>query len=108
MADLKWKPKDPTDVADYKVNWTPSGKRFLPDGVTITASVFTLAAQEPPDPGFEELEIVQQDHTDTLSVVRFAGGTDKRSYPVDVDIDVSTGEHFNTTLTLPVKERIKT
>lgn len=107
-AVLKWKPKDPQDIADYAVNWAPTGQSFLPPGATVTASIAALPDTQPaPGAGYTALAIVDQSFTGNRSIVRFSGGSDQVQYPIDFDIDLSTGEHFNATITLHVQERIK-
>ena len=106
---MKWKPKDPKDVADYAVNWAPAGQSFLPPGAVVVTSLATLPAVQPePGLGYQPLAIEEQDSDDTRTIVRFSGGSHNVNYPIEFDIDLSTGEHFNTTITLQVRERIKT
>jgi hypothetical protein len=107
----KWKTKDPGDIADYTFDWgsidEDEKNRFLPANVGIVSATVTLEPQPAPAPPYSALEIVEESYTDKTVTVRLSGGADAVKYGVTCDIDVGTGEHFQTTNLLPVNERIK-
>jgi hypothetical protein len=87
----KWSAKDPNDIRDYWFDWS----LFLADGVTITASTITIAAG---------ITKVDDDFEDTRTRFRVSGGT-IGNYAVTNLVVVSTGEQFEVTKILKVKER---
>ena len=97
-----WSAKDPNDVADHYFDWgstdLKSEDRFLPDLETITAATVTVPAG---------LTNEGDDFTDKVVRVRLSGGTAGTSYSIDCLITTSTGQQFEVTRTLQVKERIK-
>jgi hypothetical protein len=107
----KWKTKDPADIADYVFDWgsdeEEEGKRFLPELVNIIAATVTLESQPDAVAPYEALEIVEDSFTTKTVTVRLSGGGDTVKYRVTCDVDLNTGEHFQTTNVLPVNERIK-
>lgn len=90
-----WSPKDPADVADYWFDWTD----FLPTPETITAATVTAAVG---------ITATAQDHTDKTVRVRLTGGTTGTKYSVTCLISTSSGETFEITKMLSVKDRIVT
>jgi hypothetical protein len=97
-----WEPKDPTDDADYWYDWgsdvIPELSRFLGPTVTITSHEI--------DPLTGTLDLVDSSHTTKVVRVRFSGGTAGVNYPVTCRITTNTGEVFEVTATLKVRERL--
>lgn len=97
----KWSPKDPQDIRDYWIDFTS----LLGTGETITAETVAVAAEQNPvtDP-YTDLTKIADDFDTPLVRVRLAGGT-PAIYAVDFHITTSTGQQFDLTKTLSVKER---
>lgn len=113
MALPKWDPKDPNDIADYWFDWGSTDlavdDRFLPEDLTITTAVVTVADesdQPTPSAPFDFLTIASQSFTTKKVRTRFAGGIPP-SYPVNCVINTDDGQRFEITKTLAVKERTK-
>lgn len=97
MSDIsKWSPKDPNDIADYWIDWGV----FLPADVNITAATVTVPEGV--------TKVGDEDFTGNIVRVRFGDGTVVGKYPIDCLIQTDSGETFEITKTLEVKERIKT
>lgn len=97
MTAQNWSAKDPNDIRDYWFDWGSEG--FLPAGVTITGSTVTVAA------GITKVSDAIE--TDGKRVrYRVSGGV-VGTYDITNLITVSTGEQFESTKTLTVKERNK-
>lgn len=98
----KWFPKDPEDVRDY---WIDFGS-LLAVGETLTAATVAVPDDQPtPEAPFEVLAKEADDHTDTMVRVRFSGGTPPSKYAIKYHVTTSTGQEFDLTKTLEVKER---
>ena len=97
----KWKRKDPNDEADYFFDWgsdiVAANLRFLPEDETITAHTVTV-----PSP----LTMIADSHTDKVVRFRVADGVDETDYLITCLITTSSGQVFETTNTLPVRNRI--
>lgn len=87
----KWSPKDPEDVRDYWIDFTS----LLADGETITAFTVTVPA---------DVTKVSDSGTDKMVRARFSGGAVGK-YSIEFHITTSTGQQFDLTKTLEVKER---
>jgi len=100
-AVKKWSPKDPNDIRDYYFDWgsddLAEAARFLPAGVTITDSTVTMPVG---------ISYTVTDHDDKR--VRFRANNDAvvGKYAITNLITVSTGEQFESTKILEVKERV--
>ncbi len=96
-----WKdaPKDPQDVKDYGIDWS-ADLAALEGGpnLTISESVWTVTAGD--------VVIEQQDHTDTLSVVRLSGGTVGTPQTLNCHVTLSDGQELDADQPLTIKERI--
>jgi len=111
-----WDPKDPNDVADYWFDWGSDAideeDRFLPAEESITTSVLEVPAEadQPvpdPDSGYEILTKVDESNTEKVVRIRVAGGIAPENYPITNTITTVTGQIFEQTKILPVRERIK-
>lgn len=89
-----WSPKDPSDTADYWLLWDG----FLADGETITTATVTAAAG---------LTNVEDDFTATAQRVRLSGGAADTRYDVTFAVVTSTGQQFEITKSLQVRDRTK-
>src|SRR4051812_26156251 len=102
MAEVvaKWKQKDPNDVADYWFDWGSDAQtesiQFLPADETISAHTVTVPAG---------LTSLADSHTDKTVRVRLSGGTAETDYLITCLITTSTGQVFESTKTLKVRER---
>jgi hypothetical protein len=96
----KWKRKDPNDIADYWFDWGSDEQaadiRFLPDATTIVDHEVTVPA------GITKLA---DSHTDKTVRWRASGGTDNADYEVTCLITTNTGEEFESTKVLQVRNR---
>lgn len=96
----KWKSKDPADLADYWFDWgstsVPAGSRFLPDDEDIVVHEVTVPVG---------ITLVADDHTTKLVRCRLQGGTADADYPITCKITTDTGQVFEQTKTLQVRER---
>lgn len=102
MALAKWKPKDPQDVRDYWIDFTS----LLASDETITAATVAVPIEQPlPDAPFLLLAIDDDDFTDKMVRARFSGGINATKYAVQYHVTTSTGQQFDLTKTLEVKER---
>jgi len=88
----KWSAKDPTDVADYWFDWAS----FLPQPATISSASVTVPTG---------ITKVTSDYTGNKVRVRLSGGTAGVGYDITCVINTDTGETFEITKTLQVKER---
>jgi hypothetical protein len=97
----KWKRKDPNDIADYWFDWGSDEQaediRFLPETTVIVAHEITVLT-----PGVTSLA---DSHTDKTVRWRASGGIDEIDYDVNCLITTNTGEVFEMTKTLPVRNR---
>ncbi len=97
-----WEPKDPTDDADYWFDWgsdvIPELSRFLGPTVNITSHTIDMPVGS--------LTSIGDSHTTKVVRVRFHGGTAGQNYPVTCGITTSTGETFEVTAILKVRERV--
>lgn len=91
----KWSPKDPADIADYKLDWSP----FLANGETIATKTVTVEA------GLTKVSDTITD-SNTSVTIRLSGGTDGTDYDVTCLITTSMGQTFETTKPLKVKNRV--
>lgn len=109
-----WSPKDPSDIADYWFDWGSDVQdvenRFLPAEEVITDAEITipdaLLQPVPPAP-FIVLTKVDESKDDKTVRVRLAGGIPGINYNVTCLITTVTGQQFEQTKILPVRERIK-
>jgi hypothetical protein len=96
----KWKRTDPNDVADYWFDWGSDDQaatlRFLPEDEVIVDHTVTVPAG---------LTKIADSHTDKTVRIRVSGGTAEVDYPITCWIETSTGQEFESTNTLPVRER---
>jgi hypothetical protein len=96
----KWKRKDPNDIADYWFDWGSDEQaadiRFLPEATTIVDHEVTVPA------GITKLA---DSHTDKTVRWRASGGTDNADYEVTCLITTNTGEEFESTKVLQVRNR---
>lgn len=91
MAAQATVPKDPSDVADYTMDWA----NFL-GAATISASAFTVQTG---------ITKVQESNTTTTAKVRLSGGTVGGQYTVTCQVTLSTGEVFQRSFEVLVEER---
>lgn len=97
----KWSPKDPQDVRDYWIDFTS----LLAVDETLTAETVTIAAaQYPVIAPYADLSVVEDDFTTPMVRVRVEGGT-PASYAIQYHVTTSSGQEFDLTKTLIVKER---
>ena len=96
----KWKRKDPNDIADYWFDWGSDDQaeviRFLPETTTIVSHAITVPV------GIANLA---DSHTDKTVRWRASGGTEGADYEVTCLITTNTGEVFESTKTLQVRNR---
>lgn len=102
MTTGKWSPKDPQDVRDYWVDFSPLG---LAADETLTVAVVAVPSGQatPVDP-FELLVLESSSPVAQKVVARFSGGTPGK-YAIDYHVTTNTGQQFDLTKTLEVKER---
>jgi hypothetical protein len=100
----RWKSKDPADIAYYTVDW---GDEFLPANVNIIAATAVLEPQPAPPAPYEAMQIVVDSYTPKTVILLVSGGAALVDYEITTDIDTNTGEHFQTTNILKVRERIR-
>ncbi len=97
----KWSAKDPQDVRDYWVDFTS----LLAVDETLTAATVTIAAaQHEATAPYEDLSSVEDDLVTPMVRVRVEGGT-PAAYAVQYHVTTSSGQEFDLTKTLVVKER---
>lgn len=98
----KWDPKDPADIANYWFDWS----EFLLKASEAAGVPITIASQVVDVPA--EIDLVESDFNGPTSMVRamMGGGVDKVDYAIDSTITASTGEVFQMTSVLKVRERI--
>lgn len=97
----KWSAKDPQDVRDYWVDFTS----LLAEDETITAATVVVPAdQADPVSPFTLLAKVNDAITDKTVRVRLSGGS-VMTYAVQYHVTTSSGQEFDLTKTLQVKER---
>lgn len=105
MATATWSPKDPQDIRDYWIDFAS----LLSEGETLTAATVTVPAdQAAAVPPFELLAKVNDSDADETPLVRarFSGGSPAvKKYAIDYHVTTSTGQEFDLTKTLEVKER---
>jgi hypothetical protein len=93
---------DPNDIRDYWFDWGSDAldplERFLPDSVDIASSTVTVSA------GITKVsDAIEADNKRVR--VRLSNPVSTGAYDVTNLITVSTGEQFEDTKTLTVKER---
>jgi hypothetical protein len=106
MTTLKWSPKDPQDVRDYWIDFSS----LLVTDETITAATVTVPdelLQPLPDPPFFVLAKVNDSAATETPMVRarFSGGIAATKYAIQYHVTTSSGQEFDLTKTLEVKER---
>lgn len=99
----KWSAKDPEDVRDYWLQFAG----LIADGETLTAATVTIAADQldvtaPYTDLTKESSSIANDDKDV--VARFSGGAPGK-YAIQYHVTTSTGQEFDLTKTLEVKER---
>lgn len=99
----KWSPKDPQDIRDYWIDFAP----LLADDETLTGATVDVPDDQaaPIDP-FELLAEISSAITgdDKMVVARFSGGSPSK-YAIQYHVTTSTGQQFDLTKTLEIKER---
>lgn len=99
----RWSPKDPQDVRDYWIDFSS----LLAADETLTAATVTVPdelLQPQPDPPYAVLGLESSDPVGQKVVARFSGGIPSK-YGIDYHVTTSTGQEFDLTKTLEVKER---
>lgn len=97
----KWSPKDPQDIRDYWVDFTS----LLAVDETLTAETVTVAAvQHAVVAPYADLSLVEHGLTTPLVRIRVSGGT-PALYAIQYHVTTSSGQEFDLTKTLIVKER---
>lgn len=89
-----WSPKDPDDIRTY---WVDFGSLLAP-GETLTDASVTI-----PDAG-TTLLATDSDYTAEMVSARFSGG-EIGKHRVQYHVTTSTGQEFDLTKTLEIKER---
>jgi inosine/xanthosine triphosphate pyrophosphatase family protein len=103
MATPKWSPKDPQDIRDYWINFATLG--LAEDETLVDATVTIEAGQHDAESPYGDLEkVTSAIADDTWVVVRVSGGTPAK-YLIQYHVTTSTGQEFDLTKTLEVKER---
>ena len=99
----KWSAKDPQDVRDYWVDFTA----LLAADETLTAATVDVPDQDAPVDPYEVLAEVSSAIAgdNKMVVARFSGGSVTK-YNIQYHVTTSTGQQFDLTKTLEVKERI--
>lgn len=103
----KWSPKDPQDLRDYWIDFSS----LLATDETLTAVTVTISAdQHPVTAPYTDLTKVDDDLTTPLVRVRVEGGvpgttTTPTKYAIQYHVTTSSGQEFDLTKTLVVKER---
>jgi hypothetical protein len=93
MAKAWLEDKDPDEIRDYGVDWTPQ----LLSGVTITTSVWSVASGT--------VVIQAQSHTETNTTVRLTGGKLGEICNLLNTVTLSDGESYEQTCQLAVQSR---
>lgn len=102
MTISRWDPKDPNDIADYWFNFgidseEPDEGAFLPDAETIVSHTITIPFG---------MTIVADSHDDKTVRIRVSGGVNGSNYEWTCLIVTSTGQVFESTKTMKVRNRI--
>lgn len=101
MAIALWSPKDPQDIRDY---WIDFSSLLAGDEKIITATSSVPSGQPVPVSPFVALTKTDGDFTDKMVRVRLAGGS-VSNYVIQYHITTDTGQEFDLSKTLEVKER---
>ena len=107
MTASKRSPKDPQDVRDYWIDFSS----LLGTATIASATIAVPSGQTTPVSPFQLLALEESDHTDHMVRARFSGGspgsgTASAKYAIQYHVTSSTGEEFDLTKTLEVKERV--
>lgn len=100
MEENFWSPKDPEDIRDYWVNFVP-----LIGDETIVAATVVVPVQDPPDAPFDELVNLGDAIVGPKVVFRSSGGVTDMDYAIQYHVTDSSGQEFDLTKTLQVRER---
>jgi hypothetical protein len=92
MAFPQWPPKDPDEVLDYNIDWSP--RLTSPD--VISASEWIV-----PDGLVVENEIM----TDNSTTIWLSSGTTGEAYDVLNRVDTMEGRTMDQTVTLKIKTK---
>lgn len=96
----KWSPKDPQDIRDYFVDFSS----LLGEGETIATATVEVEEREDPDAPYMQLALVSDSLDTPMVQARFSGGA-PGDYAIQYHITTSSGQEFDLTKTLKVKER---
>lgn len=98
----KWKQKDPADIADYWFFWDDflTADPLIADAVGPDEIIVDHDITMPVG-----LTLLAASHTDKLVRIRLSGGTADADYPITCHITTDTGQEFDSTKTLKVRER---
>lgn len=90
---LTWPPKDPEEVLDYQVDWSPR----LVTGETLATSLFTVASGT--------ITISSQSNTTTVTTVWLAAGTPNTVVQILNKVTTSGGRTYEQTVRLRLREK---
>lgn len=90
---LAWPSKDPNEVLDYEIQWSP---RLRSD--TISTSTFSLTTAN-------GLAINSQSNTTTTSTVWLSGGTVGGTAVINCRITTAAGRTMDQSVSLEIAER---
>jgi hypothetical protein len=109
MATAKWSPKDPQDVRDY---WIDFSSLLADDEMISAATVAIDPDQHPTSGGFVDLSLDDDEFVGQQVRIRVSGGmpptvegADPTAYIVDYHVTTTTGQEFDLSKTLKVRER---
>jgi len=89
---LKWPNKDPDEVLDYKIDWTP---RL--DGDTIVTSIFIVTPSD--------IVVDSSFNTTTESTIWLSGGILNKEYSITNRIVTTDGRTMDQTVKLSIRQK---
>lgn len=102
---MKWRIKDPEEIADFSVDWS----RFLNDQTISSVDWYiydtdgTKTAVSPGDT-VDGLTFLTSSNTSTVATARFSNGTVNNQYKITCSIIYGNSLRSERTIRLPVRE----
>lgn len=88
---LQWPPKDPRELLDYRIEWSPR----LDSDVIVTSSWVAVPS---------DLTVVRDEFSKRTTTVWVSGGTDGTTYTLTNTITTVKGRTEISTVSLPVQQ----
>ncbi len=95
-----WPNLDPNEVADYSVDWS----RFLGSNTISTVSWFVNGTAIASYETVDSLTLIQPTNTTTVATARFTAGIVGTKYKISCRITINTGETFERSIFLSIRE----